>query len=227
MVALLHPNDDETPFPPLDEALEEPDGLLALGGRLSSKRLLDAYRQGIFPWYNSDDDPVMWWSPDPRLVLFPEGLKISKSLRKTIKKAPYEVSFDQAFEAVLDGCAEPRDYEEGTWITSNMRSAYIDLHQQGYAHSVECWDDGELVGGLHGITLDHIFFGESMFHRKTDASKIAFVHLVQFLKAKQYAMIDCQVKTEHLMSLGATEIPRQQFSGLLNNYINTVAPQHW
>lgn len=208
---------DPTDFPDVSLALTEPDGLLAVGGDLSEERLLAAYRKGIFPWYN-EDQPILWWSPDPRAVLFPENLKISKSLRKKIRKDLVTVKFDTAFEQVMLECAAPRLEQNGTWISDEMREAYIRLHKQGYAHSVECWQDNTLVGGLYGIAIGQIFFGESMFSRVTDASKIAFVYLVQHLKAKGFALIDCQVSSAHLASLGACEIGRSEFVTYLNEY---------
>ena len=223
----LPEDDDETGFPPVALALRDPDGLLAFGGNLSLPRLLYAYSQGIFPWY-SEGQPIMWWSPDPRAILFPDELKISRSLRKTLKKAPYRITLDTAFADVMDACAEPRDEDAGTWITDEMKSAYYDLHQQGHAHSVEAWQNGELVGGLYGVAIGKVFFGESMFTRCTDASKIAFVHLVQQLKKWGYAVIDCQVHSGHLSSLGAVNIPRTEFISLLDIHCHeqTNAPIH-
>ena len=196
-------------FPPPYLAIKE--GLLAVGGDLSVDRLLLAYRSGIFPWY-ADGEPILWWSPDPRLVLFPDELKISKSLRKVIRQGRFQITFNQHFEAVITGCAETkRAYGEGTWITDEMKSAYIDLHREGYAHSVEAWQDGRLVGGLYGVAIDRVFFGESMFTRVSDASKVAFVTLVKTLGELNFAVIDCQVKTDHLIRFGAREIPRKRF----------------
>jgi leucyl/phenylalanyl-tRNA--protein transferase len=209
--------DDEAPFPPVELALREPDGLLAFGGSLSVKRLLYAYRQGIFPWY-SEGQPIMWWSPDPRAVLFLDELKVSRSLRKTLKKQPYTITLDTAFAEVMDACAEPRKDGAGTWITDEMKDAYYALHLNGHAHSVEAWQDGELVGGLYGVAIGKVFFGESMFARRTDASKIALVHLVRQLQRWDYALIDCQAHTEHLASLGAIGIPRPMFISLLDEY---------
>lgn len=215
-------NNDEAPFPPVELALRDPDGLLAFGGTLSVQRLLRAYRSGIFPWY-SQGQPIMWWSPDPRTVLFPEALKVSRSLRKTLKKKPYTITLDTAFAEVMDACAEPREADAGTWITDAMKDAYYDLHQQGHAHSVEAWQDGELVGGLYGVAIGSVFFGESMFTRRTDASKAAFVQLVHQLKRWGYALIDCQVHSGHLASLGAVEIPRPEFVALLDKYCGKAA----
>lgn len=190
--------------------LAEDDGLLAVGGDLSVERLLLAYSMGIFPWY-SDDTPILWWSPDPRLVLFPGELKVSRSLRQTIKKQVYRVTFDTAFEQVMRNCAEAPRREEGTWIMEEMVEAYCRLHKRGFAHSVESWHGDELAGGLYGVALGGVFFGESMFARRSDASKVAFVTLVGKLVEWGFKMVDCQVTTKHLVSLGAREIPRQEF----------------
>lgn len=194
------------------------DGLLAVGGDLDPERLLGAYRQGIFPWY-SDDQPILWWSPDPRAVLRPGDLKISRSLKKTIRKNLFQVTFDNNFKEVISACAANRkkDDDPGTWITRDMMDAYIELHQLGYAHSVEVWENNKLVGGLYGIALGKAFFGESMFSRKSDASKIGFSTLVQQLSKWDYQMIDCQVESDHLASLGAHPIPRWQFIAMLND----------
>lgn len=214
MLTLLDPNNPHS-FPPVDGALTEPNGLLAVGGDLSPTRLLAAYRHGIFPWYNLGE-PVLWWSPDPRLVLFPEKLKVSRSLRKTLQRGEFRVTFDQAFTQVINACAAPRKHGGGTWITPEMKAAYSRLHELGYAHSVESWYQEKLVGGLYGVAIGRVFFGESMFYRRTDASKAAFVTLVESLRRWQYALIDCQVRTNHLISLGAEEIPRRQFIRLLD-----------
>ena len=200
---------DEPIFPPPDYA--DPSGLLAVGGDLSKERLLEAYRLGIFPWY-SDDQPILWWSPDPRLVLDLKDFTISRSLRKTLKKAIFQVTFDHAFEQVIQACAVvPRTAQNGTWITEEMREAYINLHGLGYAHSVESWLGGELVGGLYGVSLGKAFFGESMFHLKTDASKVALATLVEKLKSWDFHFIDSQMTTEHMIRLGAKELPRRIF----------------
>ncbi|MCX7893637.1 MAG: leucyl/phenylalanyl-tRNA--protein transferase [Burkholderiales bacterium] len=201
----------ETPFPPLESALKHPNGLLAAGGDLAPKRLLEAYRQGIFPWY-SEGEPILWWSPDPRTVLFPEALRVSRSLAKVLRNRDYEVRLDTSFRAVLEGCAAPRRGQPGTWITADMRAAYLRLHALGYAHSAETWIGGELAGGLYGVAIGRVFFGESMFTRVRDASKIAFVHLVRFLADRGFALIDCQMHTAHLESLGACPIPRAAFA---------------
>ena len=202
--------DAEDPFPPVDEALREPNGLLAAGGDLSPARLLDAYRQGIFPWFG-DEDPLLWWSPDPRMVLFVDELHVSRSLRKTIRSGRFSVTADRAFSAVMSGCAEPRADQEGTWITTEMRAAYARLAALGYAHSVEAWEGDALVGGLYGVAIGRMFFGESMFARVSDASKVAFVALVRQLQRWGFRLIDCQMPTAHLASLGAREIPRREF----------------
>lgn len=202
------------PFPPVDTALDYPNGLLAAGGDLSPATLLCAYRQGIFPWF-SPEDPILWWCPDPRMVLYPQKLKISRSFKRALRQKDYEIRIDSAFVEVMKKCAEPRDGQRGTWITGQMIDAYSKLHELGIAHSVETWSSGILVGGLYGISLGKMFFGESMFSRKTDASKIAFAHLVRFLEKEGVAMIDCQMKTAHLESLGAEEIPRELFCRLV------------
>ncbi|WP_126455219.1 leucyl/phenylalanyl-tRNA--protein transferase [Sulfuriflexus mobilis] len=211
----LSPDDDEVAFPPVDLALREPDGLLAFGGSLSVQRLLHAYQQGIFPWY-SEGQPIMWWSPDPRMVLFPADLKVSRSLRKTLKKKYYTLTLDTAFAEVVEACAAPRKDDAGTWITDDMKNAYKELYRQGHAHSVEVWLGEELVGGLYGVAIGTVFFGESMFARRSDTSKLAFVYLVQQLKRWGYSLIDCQVYSAHLASLGAINIPRAAFVSLLN-----------
>ena len=200
-------------FPP--PALAEEDGLLAVGGDLSNDRILLAYSMGIFPWY-SDGSPILWWSPDPRLVLIPEDLKVSRSLSQVIKKGVFSVTIDTAFDRVIRNCAEVnRKRQQGTWITEEMIRAYISLHCAGYAHSVESWDSGELVGGLYGIALGKAFFGESMLAIKSNASKVAFVTLVEYLNKLNFSFVDCQVTTEHLKSLGAREISRKKFLQML------------
>tara|TARA_B100000686_G_scaffold334765_1_gene402464 strand:+ start:352 stop:1050 length:699 start_codon:yes stop_codon:yes gene_type:complete len=201
-------------FPPLEDALVEPNGLLAAGGDLSPERMIMAYRCGIFPWFN-ENDPILWWSPDPRMVLFPNEFKISRSLSKTLRKKNYEIKVDSAFKDVIRSCAAPRKKQSGTWIHSDMIKAYITLHKMGLAHSVETWIDGKLVGGLYGISHGKIFFGESMFSQIDNASKIAFSYLVKQLEHWGYFIIDCQIKTPHLASFGAREIPRKEFSRIL------------
>ena len=206
-------------FPPLERALAEPNGLLAAGGDLSPARLLAAYRVGIFPWFG-EDDPILWWSPHPRMVLYPAELKVSRSLRKSLRRGDYEVRVDTSFEAVMAACAAPRSGQPGTWITSRMLDAYCALARRGYAHSVETWRDDVLIGGLYGVALGKAFFGESMFARATDASKIALVHLVRQLERWQFGLIDCQMRTAHLASLGARDIPRARFSRELEQLVN-------
>ncbi|MEQ1582592.1 MAG: leucyl/phenylalanyl-tRNA--protein transferase [Candidatus Nitrotoga sp.] len=208
-----------TPFPPVEQALLKPNGLLAVGDNLSADRLLDAYRQGIFPWFNAGE-PILWWSPDPRMVLIPEEFKISRSLRKTLRDKNYEVRTDSAFEQVMRACAAPRCEQAGTWIHDDMIAAYTELHQMGVAHSVETWVNGNLVGGLYGISIGRMFYGESMFSHATDASKIALAHLTAQLQRWGYGMIDCQMSTPHLASLGACEIPRAEFMLRLKELIH-------
>jgi leucyl/phenylalanyl-tRNA---protein transferase len=200
---------DEPIFPPPDYA--DPSGLLAVGGDLSSERLLEAYRLGIFPWY-SDDQPILWWSPDPRFVLHLEEFHVSRSLRRKLNQGTFQVTADRAFDEVIAGCAAvPRPGQNGTWITAEMREAYNELHGLGYAHSVETWFEGKLVGGIYGVSLGKAFFGESMFHRKTNASKVALTALVEKLKSWDFHFLDAQMTTEHMMSLGAREISRRLF----------------
>ena len=213
-----------SPFPPLESALQEPNGLLAAGGDLSPIRLLAAYRQGIFPWY-SVGQPILWWSPDPRMVLFPDELKISRSLAKRLKNSDYEVRYDTAFRQVMLACTESRrPQQDGTWITEDIIEGYCKLHELGYAHSAETWIDSQLVGGVYGVAIGHMFYGESMFHHTTDASKIAFVRLLQRLQIQGFGMIDCQMKTAHLASLGAREITRAEFSQRLAELVNYSQP---
>ena len=209
-------------FPPLERALREPNGLLAAGGDLSVPRLLDAYRSGIFQWY-SDGQPLLWWSPDPRMVLFPAELKLARSLRKRLARRDYEVRTDTAFEAVIRSCAAPRAGQEGTWITQDMVTAYVQLHRAGHAHSVETWIGGELAGGLYGVAIGRAFFGESMFTAVPDASKIALAYLVRQLERAGCGMIDCQMRTSHLARFGAREIPRREFARRLAELVNYPA----
>ena len=226
-LTVLNPYDPDQDFPPLNTALREPDGLLAIGGCLSEKRLLNAYRHGIFPWYNPGE-PILWWSPDPRLVLFPDKLMVSRSLRKTLRKNSFSVTFDRAFGDVIAACAKPRADSAGTWITGDIDGAYNALHRSGFAHSVEAWQDGELVGGLYGVAIGRVFFGESMFHTRTDASKVVFASLVEQLKAWGYQLIDCQVHTRHLASFGAVNCDRSTFAQLLDQYCDAPAdPSAW
>lgn len=213
-------------FPEVGSALRDPDGLLAIGGDLSPERLINAYRRGIFPWYSAGQ-PILWWSPDPRCVLEPGAIKISRSLAKTIKKGIYRLSFNQAFAKVIQACAEPRDSTSGTWITSAMAQAYLDLHRTGHAVSVECWHDSELVGGLYGVVIGKVFFGESMFSHQADASKVALVHLARTVDSLGFRLIDCQVYSKHLHSLGAMPMQRKLFISILNNFCHSAAPVCW
>jgi leucyl/phenylalanyl-tRNA---protein transferase len=232
--------DGWAPFPPLSRALKEPNGLLAAGGDLSAERLIAAYRNGIFPWFN-EDQPVLWWSPDPRMVLFPAEFRLSRSLRKRLRQGEFVVTIDTAFEKVMRACAQtPRDGQDGTWISEEIIDGYTNLHELGYAHSVETWradgHDGQggdkvtwgsplkLVGGLYGVALGKMFYGESMFSHRTDASKAAFAHLVRHLEAAGFGLIDCQMKTAHLASLGGREIPRRQFAQRLAQLTAQPAP---
>ena len=217
MIEILDPNQPDQPFPPLEQAEIEPNGLLAVGGDLSTQRLLNAYRHGIFPWY-SEDQPILWWSPNPRMVLYPDQLRISRSLKKAIKNKPFEISFDSSFDAVISACSRPRKGDPGTWITREMQEAYSRLHAQGHAHSIEAWQQGQLVGGLYGIALGQVFFGESMFSRVSDASKVALVALCNSSIDWGIKLIDCQVYTEHLLSMGAEEITREHFQEQLRLY---------
>ena len=201
---------DRDPFPPVEQALTYPNGLLAAGADLSIERLLDAYRCGIFPWF-SEDDPLLWWSPDPRMVLMVDELHVSRSLHRVMRSGRYRITFDTAFADVMAGCAEPRREDAGTWITSAMVEAYTRLASLGFAHSVEAWADGQLAGGLYGVAIGRMFYGESMFSRQTDASKVALATLVQQLERWGFEMVDCQMATEHLASLGARQIPRPEF----------------
>jgi leucyl/phenylalanyl-tRNA--protein transferase len=207
------------PFPPAETALKDPNGLLCAGGDLSAERLLAAYRGGIFPWY-SGDEPILWWSPDPRMVLFCEELKVSRSLDKSVRNKGYRVTADGCFEEVLLNCARTRKDGAGTWLGKDMRRAYAALHRAGHAHSFETWQGDLLVGGLYGVAIGRAFFGESMFSRGTDASKVALVGLVATLRARGFPMIDCQQRTPLLASLGAREIPRRTFLRRLAALVN-------
>lgn len=211
-VALLPHDDDSVPFPAVETAAREPNGLLAVGGSLRPRRLLDAYRHGIFPWFGHGE-PILWWSPDPRCVLFPARLHVSRRLRRTLNRGVFTVTRNRDFEAVVHGCAEPRAGSPGTWIVPAMIDAYIELHRLGYATSFECWaGDGRLVGGIYGVHLGRVFFGESMFSRATDASKVA---LTATVAARDIELIDCQLANPHLERMGAEEIPRPRFRALI------------
>lgn len=207
-------------FPPVSNALRDPEGLLAAGGELTPEWLLAAYRHGIFPWY-SDDQPILWWCPNPRMVLFPDELRITRSLDKRLRNGGLRVTSDRAFEAVVRACAAPRKGQPGTWITEEMHAAYVTLHRLGYARSVEVWRGAELVGGLYGVAMGPVFFGESMFSRTNDASKVALVHLVRAMRAGGGRLIDCQMHTGHLASLGARDIARTEFINYLESCLAT------
>ena len=222
MIPYLAPFD---PFPPVESAQEEMGGLLAVGADLSPERLLDAYRRGIFPWGTVESYPL-WYSPDPRMVLFPDEFRLTRSLRKTLRSGRFEVRFDHDFPAVIAACsAMPRPGQDGTWITDDMLNAYCRLHELGWAHSVETYVEGELVGGLYGLAIGRMFYGESMFARRTDASKVAFAHLVRYLVTHQFGMIDCQMRTDHLASLGGREIPRTAFLARLRQCTAAGSPR--
>jgi leucyl/phenylalanyl-tRNA---protein transferase len=220
LIPWLHP---AQPFPPLQCALREPNGLLAAGADLSPARLIEAYRHGIFPWYSAGE-PILWWSPDPRMVLQPERIKVSRSLSKTLRRGDFTVSADLAFDQVIVGCSQPRDDQPGTWITEEMRHAYCALHEAGVAHSIEVWRGGQLAGGLYGIAIGRAFFGESMFSRVSDASKIALVALARQLARWEFGLIDCQMNTPHLASMGAGEITRNEFARRLVELVDYPRP---
>lgn len=213
-------------FPDVSSALRDPDGLLAIGGDLAPNRLLDAYSRGIFPWY-SQGQPCLWWSPDPRCILIPSDLKISRSLSKTLKQGLFQVTFNQAFIPVVEECAGPRQGRTDTWITEDIINAYSLLHAQGHALSIECWYQQNLVGGLYGVVLGKVFFGESMFSTMSNASKVALVHLVSELKSRDFRLIDCQISSSHLLSLGAMTIPRSRFVQMLSEYCCDNGPYDW
>lgn len=211
-------------FPDTSQALNEPNGLLAAGGQLTKDWLIAAYQKGIFPWFN-EGDPILWWTPSPRMVLYLSQLHISRTLRKALRKQDFRVTINQSFESVISHCATPRPSdlkEPGTWITTNMTNAYIELHQLGYAHSVEVWRGDILIGGLYGIALGKVFFGESMFSQATNGSKIAISYLVEWLKQWQYGLIDCQVYNDHLSRLGAAEVDRDTFEQTINRHMGTI-----
>ncbi|MDR2207689.1 MAG: leucyl/phenylalanyl-tRNA--protein transferase [Azoarcus sp.] len=217
---------DSTDFPDFPDAataLEEPNGLVAAGGDLSPEWLLAAYRRGLFPWFN-EDDPILWWSPDPRLVLFPHEIRIHRSLRRVLRQRRFEVRVDTDFPAVIAACAMPREPGGGTWIIPAMQDAYCRMFELGHAHSVECWLEDRLVGGLYGMALGRVFFGESMFSLEADASKVALAHLTRLLMAKNFTVIDCQMSTAHLQSMGAREISRDEFCSGLERWAATIEP---
>ena len=220
MLAWIGPDD---PFPPVARALRDPNGLLAAGGDLSQQRLLEAYRRGIFPWF-SRGEPILWWSPDPRMVLYAGELKVSRSLAKNLRNKGYRVTVDTAFQEVLKGCASRKE----TWLGKPMQAAYLALHQAGYAHSFETWHEDDLVGGLYGVAVGRMFYGESMFSKATDASKVALVTLVKQLVVREFPLIDCQMKTPLLASLGGREIPRAAFLHALAPLVNYAGqPERW
>ena len=223
MIPWLEVND---PFPAVHTALRDPSGLLCAGADLSPQRLLHAYSLGIFPWFN-EGEPILWWSPDPRMVLIPAEMKISRSLGKALRRGSFEIRLDTAFAQVMRECAAPRTEHGGTWISPRMQAAYGRLHELGHAHSVESWRDGKLVGGLYGVALGRVFYGESMFCRETDASKVALAHLARYLEQAGFAMIDCQMTTAHLTSLGGQEIPRTEFSRRVRRWSMDTRPGHW
>jgi leucyl/phenylalanyl-tRNA--protein transferase len=216
---------DDSPFPPIETALADPNGLLAAGGGMSAERLLAAYRRGIFPWYDVDQ-PVLWWSPDPRMVLMLDDFRLRRSLAKVVRNGGFEVRVDTAFPQVMRCCAEARRAgQDGTWITGDVIAAYCGLHVRGNAHSVEAWRDGRLVGGLYGVSIGRMFYGESMFALERDASKVALAHLVALLRARGFPMIDCQQETSHLASFGARPIPRREFAERISGLVDSPAPQ--
>jgi len=217
---------DSLVFPPLSKALREPDGLLAAGGDLSPDRLVQAYRHGCFPWFQ-DGQPILWWSPDPRTVIFPDELHVSRSLAKLMRQRRYQVTFDQDFSAVIRACAGPRSYADGTWITGSIQEAYVELHRRGHAHSVEVWEGDQLVGGLYGLAMGQLFFGESMFSHADNASKVGFATLVEHLKAWGFVLIDCQMHTSHLESFGARTISRETFASYLQAHLDQPNSADW
>jgi len=224
---LITADTPETQFPSPNSASEE--GLVAVGGEITTKRVLSAYRQGIFPWY-SEDQPVLWWSPEPRAILYPDGIKISRSLKKTLRHSKFSITADTAFSEVIKACAGPRTQSPsgGTWITAEMMDTYNRLHQLGYGHSIEVWDEEKLVGGLYGLSLGSAFFGESMFSHKTDASKLALVYLAKFSKSSGIDFIDCQLPTNHLTSMGAINVSRKEYLRILETALkNQDHTKHW
>ena len=222
MLQFLHPGQDQ-PFPAVEEALSEPNGLLAAGGDLSEQRLLRAYRNGIFPWYE-EGQPILWWSPDPRLVIEPQQLHLSRRLLRRLKAGQFSFSLNREFAQVIDTCAGARQFSEGTWITAAMREAYLHLHARGWAHSIEVWQHNELVGGIYGVAIGKAFFGESMFHRRSDASKAALARLCHLMQEHNMPMLDCQVASAHLISMGATTIPREAFVAQIH-VLTLIEPQ--
>lgn len=226
-LTLLNASWPEESFPPVERAWDEPNGLLAVGGDLSIKRLLNAYKSGIFPWFGPRE-PIYWWSPNPRAVLFPDRLRITRSLRKSLRNKGYRISFDTCFAEVVDACAAPRAYARETWITHEMHTAYCRLHAADIAHSVEVWNQqGELVGGLYGVAIGGVFCGESMFSREPDTSKIALTALAWHLQHWGFSLIDCQIENPHLISMGAENIPRREYLALLQANLHHCSPKEW
>ena len=220
----IDPQSETLSFPHADKALRDPNGLLAMGGDLRPQRVLSAYHQGIFPWY-SDGQPILWWSPDPRCVLYPERLRLGRSLRKAMRTHPYRITTDKAFREVIHACAAPRPGQDGTWITTELLEAFCRLHKMGFAHSFEAWNKQQLVGGIYGLAIGRIFIGESMFHRAPNASKIALVSLVNHLHQRGFIILDCQISSAHLCALGAEEIPRSAYLALLKRW--AALPCSW
>jgi len=227
MITQLDANNPHQAFPDVEQAAHDPNGLLAIGGDLTTERLMNAYRHGIFPWYNHGS-PILWWSPDPRMIFIPERFQPSRSLRKILRRGEFTITWDQAFDSVISACAEPRQDDQGTWISDDMIRAYQKLHQSGHAHSIEAWKHGALAGGLYGVTIGQVFFGESMFSRTSNASKAALANFMLLAENWQYQLIDCQVYSDHLASMGAQLIPRTIFTGLLDLYCQArTTPHAW
>lgn len=226
-LTLLNSNWSEEPFPPVELAWQEPNGLLAVGGDLSVKRLVNAYKSGIFPWFGPRE-PIYWWSPNPRTVLFPHKIRITRSLRKSLRNKDYRITFDTCFADVVHACAAPRSYSSGTWITNEMHTAYCRLHAADLAHSIEVWNsDNALIGGLYGVSIGGIFSGESMFSREPDTSKIALVALAYYAQRWGYALIDCQIENPHLISMGSENLPRSDYMAILKAHSQHQAPRYW
>ena len=222
----LDPRNPRQAFPPASLAMRDPNGLLAIGGDLSVARLVNAYQQGIFPWYNPDE-PILWWCPDPRAVLAPSQFHVSRSLARRLRKGDFAVTLDRAFAAVLEACSAPRARGRGTWLGAEMKQAYQALHQHGHAHSVEVWRHGRLAGGIYGVSLGRAFYGESMFSGTDDGSKIAMYYLCRQLAAWHFPLLDCQIASPHLATLGATELPRERFLALLREAVAQDGPVRW
>jgi leucyl/phenylalanyl-tRNA---protein transferase len=222
-ITWLSPADPPASFPPVELALDEPDGLLAAGGDLSAARLLNAYPRGIFPWYDSGQ-PILWWSPDPRCILYPDRFRLSRRMQRECRRSPLVLTVNRSFSAVMAACAAPRKPLQGTWITADMVSAYSELHELGWAHSFELWRDGRLVGGIYGLAIGQVFFGESMFHRENNASKFALYALLRVLRPRGFSMLDCQTVSRHLLTLGAVTVPRRDFVAALARLCTPAVP---